>query len=395
MTVPYNGPAIFAGSFRVFFFSAALWAIVSLGSWIIYLAAGMELVGDVTSWHAHELIYGYGGAVVAGFAFTAIPNWTGRTPVRGGTLALMFGLWFIARLAAALMLFDIQTINLASVSEILFFTMFVGLAAREVIAGGNKRNFKIIAVFVLFFLSALVANLNRLELLEVPFLPWQTGLAILLLLICIIGGRIIPAFTANWLKKKLVEAGVPNMENQLPVMFNKFDVVVILFTLLTFVLFIADYSDLTIFTSAAAMVLHVIRLMRWKGLKAFSSPIVLVLHISYLWVPVGFALLALSGMDLIDETTALHAWTIGAMGSTTLAVMTRATLGHANLPLEDSVVLTAIYTAVNLAAVLRIAAAFMYDHYDMLIRASGGMWLLAFGLFVLKFGPIHFARSKS
>lgn len=395
MTVPYNGPAIFAGSFRVFFFSAALWAIVSLGSWIIYLAAGMELVGDVTSWHAHELIYGYGGAVVAGFAFTAIPNWTGRTPVRGGTLALMFGLWFIARLAAALMLFDIQTINLASVSEILFFTMFVGLAAREVIAGGNKRNFKIIAVFVLFFLSALVANLNRLELLEVPFLPWQTGLAILLLLICIIGGRIIPAFTANWLKKKLVEAGVPNMENQLPVMFNKFDVVVILFTLLTFVLFIADYSDLTIFTSAAAMVLHVIRLMRWKGLKTFSSPIVLVLHISYLWVPVGFALLALSGMDLIDETTALHAWTIGAMGSTTLAVMTRATLGHANLPLEDSVVLTAIYTAVNLAAVLRIAAAFMYDHYDMLIRASGGMWLLAFGLFVLKFGPIHFARSKS
>ncbi|UTW58346.1 NnrS family protein [Kordiimonas sp. SCSIO 12603] len=395
MTVSYNGPAIFAGSFRVFFFSAALWAIVSLGLWIMYLAAGMELVGDVTSWHAHELIYGYGGAVVAGFAFTAIPNWTGRTPLRGGTLALMFGFWAVARLAAALMLFDIQTMNIASLSEILFFTMFVGLAAREVIAGGNKRNFKIIAVFVLFFLSALVANLNRLELLEVPFLPWQTGLAILLLLICIIGGRIIPAFTANWLKKKLVEDGITNMDDQLPIMFDKFDVVVILFTVLTFVLFIAGYSDFTLFASVAAMVLHVIRLMRWKGMKTFSSPIVLVLHISYLWVPIGFALLVLSGVGLIDETTALHAWTIGAMGSTTLAVMTRATLGHANLPLTDSAVLTAIYTAVNLAAALRIMAAFMYDHYDMLIRASGGMWLLAFGLFVLKFGPIHFASSKS
>ncbi|MCK0069005.1 NnrS family protein [Kordiimonas laminariae] len=394
MTVLYNGPAIFAGSFRVFFFSAALWAIVSLGLWIIYLAAGVELAGDVISWHAHELIYGYGGAVVAGFAFTAIPNWIGRTPVRGGTLALMFGLWFIARLSAAALLFDIQAMNVASVSEILFFAMFVGLAAREVIAGGNKRNFKIIAVFVLFFLSALVANLNRLELLEVPFLPWQTGLAILLLLICIIGGRIIPAFTANWLKKKLVEDGITNMDDQLPIMFNKFDVVVILFTVLTFVLFIAGYSGYTLFVSVAAMVLHVIRLMRWKGMKTFSSPIVLVLHISYLWVPIGFALLALSGMDLIDETTALHAWTIGAMGSTTLAVMTRATLGHANLPLTDSAVLTAIYTAVNLAAALRIMAAFMYDHYDMLIRASGGMWLLAFGLFVLKFGPIHFAKSK-
>lgn len=380
---PYTGPALFAGSFRIFFLSAAIWAVLALVLWIYYLAGGGATFDGqlpMLNWHAHELVYGYGGAVVAGFAFTAIPNWTGRTPVRGVELGLLFAFWFMARVLAVLLLFGWHVDLLRAVAEIGFFLLFVMLAAREVVQGKNWRNMKIIVFFSLLLIAALFANLKRQEVFVSDVPGWQAGLFVLLLLICVIGGRIIPAFTRNWMKGEGVATE--------PTLFNKFDAVAIAAALVTFIAFSSGLSGAALVTLAASTaVLHLVRLLRWRGWYSHYSPIVFVLHVSYAWVPIGFALLALAEAGFLDIVTALHAWAVGGMGSTTLAVMTRASLGHTGQPLTNSIGLTSIYLAINGGAVCRIFAALWGEQYQLLLNVSGVLWCAAFLLFVIKFLP--------
>ncbi len=386
---PYKGPAILAGGYRAFFFLAALWAFVSLVLWVSYLAgfAGQEANVDVLLWHGHALIYGYGGAVVAGFALTAIPNWTGRPPVRGWLLFALVLPWIVARAAELLSLYGAGVEEFRVVGEMIFFFLFVAIAAREVIAGKNWRNIKVVVFFSVFMLMALFSNLDRLEVISLPFSGWMLGLAVILTLISVIGGRIIPAFTGNWMRQQRLEP--------LPTMFNKFDAVTILVTVGALISFIGDWSvAMTGISAAVAGTLHLVRLARWRGWKTIKSPIVMVLHISYLWVTIGFALLALASFEVggAGIMSALHAWTVGAIGSTTLAVMTRATLGHAGLPGADTKLLTSLYIAINLAAVCRVLALYAGDNYSLMVNMAGGLWCLAFALFLIGFGPIHWRR---
>lgn len=386
----YRGPAILAGGYRAFFFGAALWALVSVVLWVLYLSgvAGLENDIDMILWHGHTLVFGYGGAVVAGFALTAIPNWTGRQPVRGWLLAALVVPWLVARGAELGLLAGRDLENIRAAAELLFFLLFVVIAAREVIAGKNWRNLKIIGFFAIFLVAAGVANLDRLSLIDLPFAGWVTGLALLLTLICVIGGRIIPAFTGNWMRQQKM--------SPLPVAFNLFDGITILVTIAALVAFIGDWSTTLVGAAAAiAGVLHCIRLARWQGWQTVRSPIVAVLHVSYLWVPVGFLLVALTafGTSDIGVTSALHAWTIGGIGSTTLAVMTRASLGHAGLPLQDSPLLTSVYAAINLAAFSRLGAVYAGEAYQAFINAAGILWCVAFILFLVGFGPIHWRKK--
>ncbi|MEX0298722.1 MAG: NnrS family protein, partial [Kordiimonas sp.] len=292
-TASYQGPAILAGGYRIFFFLAALWAFVSLTLWVSYLAGltAQEANVDVLLWHGHALIYGYSGAVVAGFALTAIPNWTGRLPVRGWLLFALVLPWLVARFAELLSLYDAAIPELRVAGEMLFFLLFVGIAAREVIAGKNWRNIKIVVFFAAFMVMALLSNLDRLEVITLPFSGWMLGLAVILTLISVIGGRIIPAFTGNWMRQQRLEP--------LPVMFNKFDALTILVTIGALVSFIGAWSVVVTGVSATiAGVLHLVRLARWRGWKTGKSPIVTVLHVSYLWVPIGFGLLALASFGV-------------------------------------------------------------------------------------------------
>ncbi len=390
MIEPYRGPAILAGGYRVFFFLAALWAFVSLVLWVGYMAGvgGLNAVGvDMLQWHGHALIYGYGGAVIAGFALTAIPNWTGRPPVRGMLLLALVLPWLAARVAELMSLTGYEAETARFIGEMLFFFLFVGVAAREVIAGKNWRNIKVVVFFSAFMIAALLANLDRLEIIALPFAGWILGLAIILTLISVIGGRIIPAFTGNWMQK---EGLSPK-----PTMFNRFDVFVILVTIVALVFLIGNWSGMMAgITAAVAGCLHLIRLARWRGWQTLKSPIVVVLHVSYLWVPVGFALVSLAafGVGGMEIMSAIHAWTVGAIGSTTLAVMTRASLGHAGLPLQDSALLTSIYLAINLAALCRVIAIYGGADFGTFINVAGLLWCVAFGVFIIKFSPIYLRK---
>ena len=385
----YAGPALLEGGYKIFFFSAALWAIISIIIWVgayIGLTDTIQQL-DMLTWHGHTLIYGYTGAIIAGFAFTAIPNWTGRLPIRGATLAIIATPWLIARAFETSLLFGSQHELYRAISEILFYLLFVGFAAREVILGKNWRNMKLIIFFSLFAITALTANLDRLDMIELPFSGWITGLSIIVLLISIVAGRIIPAFTGNWMKRQSVEP--------LPVTFNKFDILVIFSTLITLVSFIIGVNDNILGASAALTgMLHILRLARWKGEKTISSPIVLALHLAYAWLPVGFIILSLAafGFGSFSEMAALHCWTVGGIGAMTLAVMTRATLGHAGLPLNDSPLLTSLYTSINLAAVSRLFAYLTESHYNEIVTLSGILWVIAFALFLIGFGPIHLRK---
>lgn len=382
----YKGPAILAGGYRVFFFAAAVWAVTALAVWLLYLAGFSGAIdADMLAWHAHELVFGYGGAVITGFALTAIPNWTGRKPVAGMLLGMLFLVWFFARMASLAMLAGHIGVTIPALAESMFFILFFCLSAREVVAAHNVRNFKIIAIFSFLLAAAISANLQRMGLLDIAISGWRAGLGVLILLISIIGGRIIPAFTGNWMRRQQMD--------KMPVSFSKFDAATILVTAAALGLFMVEYSgeSLPVVTALAAG-LNLIRLLRWRGWKTISSPIVLMLHVSYLWIPAGFLMLALAHLGLLAETAALHAWTVGGIGGMTLAVMTRASLGHAGLPLEDSVLLTSIYLSVTLSALVRVSAGIWPDTPQMMIQASGLLWCAAFLLFLWRFTPIHFAK---
>lgn len=380
------GPAILAGGYRIFFSAAAVWAVTALTVWLLYLTGFLGGIdADMLAWHAHELVFGYGGAVVAGFALTAIPNWTGRKPVSGTPLGMLFLIWLLARMTSLAMLAGYIGATIPALAESIFFISFFGLAAREVLAAHNARNYKIIAIFGFLLATAIGANLQRMGVSDIAISGWRPGLGVLILLICIIGGRIIPAFTGNWMRQQHME--------KMPVPFNKFDAATILATAAALGLFVVEYSgkELPVFAALAA-VLNLTRLVRWRGWKTTSSPIVLMLHVSYLWIPLGFLMLALAGFGLVAETSALHAWTVGGIGGMTLAVMTRASLGHAGMPLDDSVLLTSIYLGITLSALVRVSAGIWPDTFQIMIQASGLLWCAAFLLFLWRFAPIHFAK---
>lgn len=374
-------PPVLRGGFRPFFLGGALWALAVVALWVCVLSGSVTLptAFDPLAWHRHEMLFGYLGAVVAGFLLTAIPNWTGRTPIAGAPLAGLFALWVAGRLAVFFSAAAGPAVAL--VLDTGFLAVMALIAAREVIAAKN-RNFPIVAAVGLFG----AANaLDHMEALGVPVpagLGWRCGFAIVLLLVSLIGGRIIPAFTRNWLVKQGRERG-------LPVQTNRFDIATLLTTALALFAWAASPdSSASGGLLIAAGLLQTIRLARWSGLRTWREPIVLILHISYAWLPLG--LLVLGGSAFvwcIPVSAATHALSAGAMASMTLAVMTRASLGHTGRELRADGWTQAIYALVTAGAALRFAAPMLPVDYMPGIAAAGALWGAAFLLFVLAYGP--------
>ncbi len=383
----FTGPALLSYGFRPFFLFGALWAALSVALWLPMLSGHLVLPSTLSpiEWHVHELVYGYVPAIVGGFLLTAVPNWTGRLPVVGTRLAALFGLWVAGRLA---IFFSLWTgPMLAAAVDLAFLTAMIFVSAREIIAGNNARNLKVLlGVMLLLVGNALfhleaIAGIGNGE-------GTRLGIAATLLLIMLIGGRIIPSFTRNWLAR--LESG------RLPVPFNRFDIAVIAASAVALVSWvILPDTSLTAGAAFAAAALNIARLARWAGDRTAAEPLVLILHIAYAFVPIGFVLLALGILrpDLVAASGALHGWTIGAIGIMTLAVMTRASLGHTGRQLTASRPIQLIYLAAIIAAVARIASAFDILREPML-HLSATAWVAAFGGFVIVYAPLLMRRSE-
>ena len=378
----YQGPHILRVGFRPFFLLAGVWSVLALVVWSLSFGNGWDLPSHFspTAWHSHEMIYGYSAAVAAGFLLTAIPNWTGRLPVRGTALAILALVWILGRLAlfGSAYLGPIAT----ALCDLAFLVLFEFLVLREIIAGRNWRNLPVAAAPGLLFLGNLVMHLEQGGMLAQNGLGERSGLAILVLLICLVGGRIIPSFTRNWLAKRGAE--------YFPAAFGPADKIAMAITLFALVAWVAaPNAHWAAGPSLAAAVANAWRLARWQGLTTIAEPLVWILHLGFCWVPIGFI-----GLTLLQTGHAevgslpVHAFAVGAIGTMTLAVMTRATLGHSGRALTAGPATLLIYLLVTLAAIMRVAAPLYPLEHDTLLAISVVSWVAAFALFTVAYFPL-------
>jgi uncharacterized protein involved in response to NO len=374
-------PPILRGGFRPFFFAGTLWGLVAIVLWLCTLAGKIDLPSalDPLAWHRHEMLFGFVGAIVSGFLLTAIPNWTGRLPIAGKPLAALVGAWFLARLAV---LFS-GSIGLlaAAIIDSGYFLVLALLAAREVLESKN-RNLPIVGMVLLFGLADATDYVAAAGVIG-PDIGWQLAIALVVILISLIGGRITPSFTRNWLAKRGISSGLPTQP-------GRFDLFVIGATAVALLFWLsAPAGAIAGGLLVAAAVLQLARLARWRGFRTAADPLVLILHVGYLWVPVGLFLLGLSvgGLD-IPRSAAVHALTAGAMTTMILAVMTRASLGHTGRELKAGPATVLLYLLVTTGAVIRVAASLGIGNYDLALHLAGTAWGAALLTFLVAYAPV-------
>jgi len=380
----YSGPALFSYGFRPFFLGATVWSAFAILLWL------PQFLGEITlpttlgplDWHIHEMLYGYVAAVVAGFLLTAIPNWTGRLPVTGWPLAALAVVWLVGRSAIILSAWIGPAI--AASLDVAFLVTLVAVALREVVAGKNWRNLRVLVVLGVLIAGNVVFHVELIRS-GVADYGVRIGIAALIGLIMLIGGRIIPSFTRNWL--------VRNRPERLPAPFSRFDVACLGTGALALVGWVIAPTHVV--SGALLLIaggLHLLRLGRWAGDRTISDRLVLILHLGYLFVPFGFILVGAAALwpAVVPASAGIHAWTAGAMGTMTLAVMTRATLGHTGRPLAASAATQTIYACVIVAALIRIVAAFIPSM--ALLHLAAFAWEAAFVGFVIVYGPLLIRR---
>lgn len=374
--------AIFSQGFRPFFFGAAIWAVMAIAIWIAMLRTGMTLPSrfDSLTWHMHEMLFGFVMAAIAGFLLTAIPNWTKRLPISGAPLAGLAGLWLAGRVAC--LLSALMPIWLAVGLDLAFPAALVAAAAREIVAGRNWRNLVILTPVTILGIADLLMHLEANGVSIATGLGWRLALVAVVALISLIGGRIIPSFSRNWLVKE--NATVLPAPAGLP---DKAALVTLIASLLGWVAF--PHSRLIACFILFGAALNLWRLYRWRGISTAKEPLLLILHVGYAWVIIGATLLGLSVLtSSIPETAAIHALTVGAIATMILAVMSRATRGHTGRPLTADSPTRLIYGLITLGALARLWAAFGTDWTMSLLYASAALWSAAFATFAIAYAPM-------
>ncbi|WP_349631241.1 NnrS family protein [Bradyrhizobium sp. AUGA SZCCT0222] len=361
---------MFSYGFRPFFFFGSVYAGAIILMWLPVFYGRLQLSTAFAprDWHVHEMLFGYIAAVIAGFLLTAVPNWTGRLPLQGRPLILLFSTWVAGRIAVSISAW-IGWAPAAAIDSV-FLILLAASAAREIIAGKKWGNLMIVAIISLLAAGNLAFHLEA-HFEGLAEYTTRGGIAVVIGLIALIGGRIIPSFTRNWLAKRT--------PGQMPAPFGRFDVATIALSVLVLLFWVVRPLDRT--TGGLLLVcggMHLIRLVRWTGYRTFADRLVLILHVAYAFVPAGFILTALSAFDLVAPSAGIHAWTGGAIGTMTLAVMSRATLGHTGQRLQASPATQLIYAAVIIAALARVCAVLETDHTGPLLVAAGIAWAAAF-----------------
>jgi uncharacterized protein involved in response to NO len=379
-------PPILHYGFRPYFFLAALHAGLAIPAWLGAYFGGYDVGGPFggMQWHAHEMLFGYLGAVIAGFILTAIPNWTGRLPLSGTPLLMLVGLWLAGRIACL-----ISPDPWLAMAVDLAFPAVLGFAIwREVVAGKNWKN---APVAVMITLLALANALDHLA--NLGFVPHDLGqrlaIAVSAMLIALIGGRIVPSFTRNWLAKEGA--------TKFPAPFDRIDKAALASTAAAMIGWnVFPGNSVAGAVLLAAGILLAVRLARWSGETTVREPILLVLHVGYGWLALALALLGLTTLapEAVPHTAAIHALTAGAVGTMTLAVMTRASLGHTGRAIVADRFVVAMYMLVTAGAALRVAAPFAGDWYLHVLACGGALWSGAFLLFAVRYAPILWGRRS-
>ncbi|GJL94505.1 MAG: short-chain dehydrogenase [Hyphococcus sp.] len=376
----YTGPSIFSFGFRPFFLGGALIAVVMPLLMAAFMAGALDFGGHygAIALHGHEMVYGYLSAIIAGFLLTAVPNWTGRLPIVGRGLVAIFVLWIGGRFAVVFS--GVIDARLVLAIDASFLFVMSAILWREILTGKNWRNAPIGVMVTLFASGNLVWHLEYAGIAQAGLgLRW--GLGIVALLLALIGGRVTPSFTRNWLAKN----NKPSIEAGLSIV-DKISLALIGLGVLLWI--IKPTSAPTGGVLIAAALANILRLYRWGGWRTTSEPLVMILHVGYFWLVVALMFLGLAALapSFVSPLAALHALSAGAAGVMTLAVMTRATLGHTGRPLSADRSTLVIYVLVNLGAVIRVAAPFIAIDYSLTVMLSAILWSAAFFMFAIVYG---------
>ena len=378
-----RGFALFAYGFRPFFLLAGLYAVVSIPAWLWLYRTGASPLASMPPqlWHGHEMLFGFVGAAIAGFMLTAVPSWTGSRGFAGWPLIGLTVIWMLGRAAFAAASHVPPAILV--VAELAFLPGVFALVAPPVLRTMN-RNLPLLFVLAAFWCldaAFLWAVIDANTMLARQLLLATLG--VVLLLITAIGGRIVPAFTANALRVRGIDVTLrsrPAVEK------------VVIATMVALAL--ADLAQappaLSASIAGVAALLHLLRMSGWQTRRTLRDPIVWILHAAYLWLPVGLALRALHTLGGFDFAAHwIHALGTGAAATMVLAVMTRAALGHTGRPLQVAPAIVWSYGLLIAAGILRVfGPAVLPAAYPATVTLASIAWTAAFLLFVYVYTPV-------
>ncbi|MDW7745500.1 NnrS family protein [Halomonas sp.] len=377
-------------AFRPFFLLAALFSVLSLGVWFAFWHGDILLrpFGGLMFWHQHEMLFGFAAAVVAGFLLTAVQNWTGLPSLKGGPLLALVGVWLAGRL---LMAFPMGLPPwLPVLADLAFLPVVAGVMARLVIAAKRWRNLVFLPALALLTLANLAMHLGVLTG-DAELIRQAAYLAVLLfsLLMVVVGGRVIAMFTANRLGLTR-RPPIPALEYA-----SLGSVMAVVLGQLLVMLGVAIPDVLLAALMGLAALANAVRLLRWGGLYSWREPLLWGLHLSYAFIPVGLAMWALAVLGAFRAELAVHALTIGGMGTMMLAMMSRVSLGHTARPIRT---LPGIGVALGLmvaAALLRSPVLALFPQITHWTYNLGIIfWCLAYGIFLVHYtGPLLSARA--
>ncbi|HLZ01122.1 MAG TPA: NnrS family protein [Bradyrhizobium sp.] len=374
----YQGPALLSYGFRPFFLLGSIYSGAMIPVWLCVFQGELALRTAFVprDWHVHEMLFGYVAAVIGGFLLTAVPNWTGRLPLQGAPLAVLVSSWLAGRIAVCMSAWIGWAF--ACAIDAAFLALLAAAAAREIIVGRQWGNVPVVAIVSLFAAGNIAFHIEA-HLGGLAEYSTRFAIALVITLVALIGGRIVPSFTRNWLARQ--------RPGHLPAPVGRFDAVVMVVSMIALVgWIIAPATAASGIALIIAGCLHLVRLARWAGYRTMPDRLVLILHLAYAFVPVGYLLAGLAAFDALPPSAGIHAWTGGAIGSMTIAVMTRATLGHTGRALRASVGTQCLYAAVIVAALMRISASLAPEHMQVLLATAGTSWTLAFLGFAVIYG---------
>lgn len=379
---PRTGVALFEYGFRPFFLLVGLHGAVMVPAWLAVLLGWIVLPPEIPGlfWHAHQMVYGFVAAGLAGFLLTAVPSWTGAPARRGAPLVGLVLLWLAARIAMAVP--AIVPPAVAAAVDLAFIPALALMIAGPPVAAGNARNLVLLVPLTLFWTGDALMQAEFVGLSETNAAAGaHLGIDVMLLMIAVIGGRIVPTFTANALR-----AWGSDFEPRRAALIDRGSIAALAVLLLSELA--TGTGMLTGAVALAAATLNGVRLAGWGGERTLRSPLLWVLHLGYAWLVIGLALKAAASIGAVPETAALHALTVGAIGTMLLAVMSRAGLGHTGRTLKAHPATVAAYLLISVAAVLRMAATFLPLAFSELLIASSLAWSAAFLLFLSIYAPI-------
>ncbi len=379
------GWPIFRLAFRPFFLLGALFSTINLLIWSITYSGVIQFspYGGSYFWHSHEMLFGFVAAIIVGFLLTAVQTWTKVPSIKGRTLAVLVIIWFLGRLFLAFP----QWFNdyFIAFVDIAFLPLAAVFFARPIIKAKVWRNL----IFIPILLGMTLLNsMMHASVLGVGEFSFQlssishTMVLLISLVMCIIGGRVFPMFTANGTQTPRVT----------PIIWLERSSVFLIIVSIIMSLKIVELPDFILGIGyISAGVINFIRAIRWRIWVTLTTPLVWPLHISYWAMALGLIFLGLVEIQLLTSTSlALHTITVGGMGLMILSMISRVSLGHTGRPIKVSYLMTMAFLMMVIAFLIRVLFPLFYNDYTMVIITSAVFWAFAYGLFLITYCPILF-----